>query len=197
MNQQAEKKLQEIILPDLEKGRANFDKPHTEAVVKHIKDLIAHNEHLRLDEEVLVIAAYAHDWGYTDLFKDTTSSRNYKKIKEAKPLHMKIGAEKIQKLLNNPVFDYLSADQKARIVHLVGIHDAITEHKDPDELILMEADTLGAIDISSVPPGFDKETNKIYMNKSVKFRLSHFISGRGKELAEEFVRIRNEYYDRL
>ena len=59
--------LQEQIFPDLEKGRPT-DKPHTLDVVNKIKDIIANTPELKLDTEVLIIAAYAHDWGYTNLF---------------------------------------------------------------------------------------------------------------------------------
>lgn len=197
MNQAAEQKLRDIILPDLEKGRVNFDKPHTEAVVAHIKDIIQHSSELNLDEEVLITGAYAHDWGYTDLFKDAESSRSYEDIKKAKPLHMKLGAEKIQMLLRDDVFEYLSDSQKDRIVHLVRIHDKLRNLRDIDELILMEADTLGAIDISKVEPGFDKETNEKYMNNSVRFRRSLFISKRGKELIDTLIEERNHYYNNL
>ena len=62
--------LKSTILSELEAGRPNWDKPHTEAVVEHIKAIINSEPSLNLDTEVIVIAAYAHDWGYAGLFED-------------------------------------------------------------------------------------------------------------------------------
>ena len=64
-----EKYLQEKILPDLEKSRGGFDKIHTLEVAGWLKQIISHNPKLKLDKTVLLIAAYAHDWGYSKIFK--------------------------------------------------------------------------------------------------------------------------------
>lgn len=63
-----EQALINAILPELEKGRPNFDRPHTVAVVIKVKEIIKNNPQLKLDEAVLIVAAYSHDWGYADLF---------------------------------------------------------------------------------------------------------------------------------
>jgi len=56
-----EEYLKEKILPDLEKSRGGFDAIHTLEIVEWIKKIIDHNPELKLDREVLIIAAYAHD----------------------------------------------------------------------------------------------------------------------------------------
>ena len=65
-----EKLLSETIYPQLEKGRPNWDKPHTISVVEKMKEILEHSPTLKVDKVVLLIAAYAHDWGYSGLFED-------------------------------------------------------------------------------------------------------------------------------
>src|SRR3990167_9208963 len=98
-----EEYLKNKILPDLVNSRGGFDKIHTLEVVDWIKQIIIHNPQLKLDQTVLIIAAYAHDWGYCGLFKKGQVMTE-EIIKPAKPLHMKLGAEKTEKLLNDKFF---------------------------------------------------------------------------------------------
>ena len=100
---QIEAFLNKKILPDLEHSRGGFDKIHTLEVVEWIKRIIDNNPQLKLDKIVLVISAYAHDWGYSGIFKKG-EVMNAKIIEEAKSLHMTIGAEKIKNLLNDSFF---------------------------------------------------------------------------------------------
>ena len=62
--------LQNAIFPELEKGRPNWDKPHTSAVVHFYKQIIQNSPNIRVDFIVILIAAYAHDWGYAGLFHE-------------------------------------------------------------------------------------------------------------------------------
>ncbi|NCO12285.1 MAG: hypothetical protein COZ34_04455 [Candidatus Pacebacteria bacterium CG_4_10_14_3_um_filter_34_15] len=82
---QIERVLKQIILKDLSKGRKNFDKPHTEAIVywmKHLLKMLEEkkvpktNDQPRLDSQVLITAAYAHDWRYVGLFSNSNSNFN-------------------------------------------------------------------------------------------------------------------------
>ena len=77
--------------------------------------------------------------------------------------HTTLTRKKLEELLQRPEFSFLSESQKARATHLVNVHDKINELKDPDELILMEADTLGALDVTLVTPSFDVESNDKWM----------------------------------
>ncbi|MCD8484338.1 hypothetical protein LRY65_02005 [Candidatus Woesebacteria bacterium] len=103
--------LRDTIFPELEKGRPNWDRPHTEAVVKYLKEIIAQTPELKLDRDVLIIAAYAHDWGYADLFADG-KPLNFDQVISRKKEHMRLGAEKLEKLLQKPEFDFLTKEQK-------------------------------------------------------------------------------------
>lgn len=191
----AEKLLQDTILPQLEKGRPNYDKPHTIGVVSKVRDLIQHNPDLMLDEAVLIIVAYAHDWGYANLFHDGIA--DFEAVKVAKQEHMRLSAQKIDQLLIDPIFSFLTMDQKARVVEIVGKHDRLDALKEVDELIFMEADTLGALDTRFVTPTFDKESNEKYMNGPLQKRLSLFITDFGKSEAQRLIKQREAYYDNL
>lgn len=147
---------EEYALGFLNKGREGWDVPHTRAVVYYAK-LITKSE----NQDLLVIptAARLHDIGYFGITEE--DAREYEKVKEAKEFHMEVGArvarrfvdrEEVAKILNNA--------QQDRVVHLVWVHDRLEELKDLDEIILMEADTLGSIDVRRVKPTFDQEEEK-------------------------------------
>jgi len=187
-----EEYLKEKILPDLEKSRGGFDKIHTLEVIAWLKEIINHNTELELDKEVLLISAYAHDWGYSDIFEDG-QSMNFEIIENAKELHMEIGAKKIKALLKDDFFSFLTDTQKARCVHLVAVHDKKFEIKDIDELILMEADMLSALEITSKPI-FDVESNKKFMEAMKTTRIPKFITEFSKNKAKKLIKVREEYY---
>ena len=181
------------ILPDLEAGRPNWDEPHTRAVVKHMKAIIENNPDLNLDQEILTIAAYAHDWGYSGLFKGG-KPLNMNDVSNAKEAHMKHSGQKLRELLKDPIFNFLSEERKQRAVHLTQRHDKLNELKDVDELVLMEADTLGGLDIEEVKPTFDKESNDRYMKGVREKRLPLFITEYGKMEFERLYKARQKYY---
>ena len=188
-----EKVLQKKIFPELESGRPNWDRPHTLAVVKHIKAIIKNSPSLNLDEDALVIAAYAHDWGYADLFEGG-KPLSLDDVNSAKKAHMIIGAKKITKLLKNTTFNFLTKTQKLRIAHLVRVHDKVNILKDVDELVLMEADTLGGLDITMVKPSFDKDSNERYMRGVKMKRFPLFITDYGKQAFKKLFKSRKDYY---
>ncbi len=189
--------LRQIILKDLaNQGRKDYDKPHTEAVVYWLKELLARLDNLDgfdspdLDPAVLITAAYAHDWGYAGLFADA-DSRWLNNIIDRKKLHMQRGAEKIEQLLYQRLNNYFTDRQKWRIVHLVAVHDQVRELKDEDELLLMEADTLGMLDVERVTPTLSPADEKRFMQHSIyKLRLPRFRHEEAKKIAEELIKAR-------
>jgi hypothetical protein len=188
-----EKILADIIFPELEAGRPNWDKPHTQAVVAKVKEIIEHSPNLKLDKMVLVIAAYAHDWGYAGMFKDG-QKLEYKDVMDAKEVHAILSAEKLTKLLKNPAFDILTKEQKDRAMYLVRTHDNLGQWEGIDALVLMEADTLGGLDVSYVTPTFDAASNEKYMQGVRARRLPYFTTDYGKSEFERLFRMRNEYF---
>ncbi len=187
--------VKEEILPDLERGRPNWDKPHTLAVVKKLKSILEHTPNLDIDRIVLIIAAYAHDWGYVGRFGSGIAQ--IEDIQKVKAVHMEIGAQRLEELLKEPEFDFLSKGQKARAVHLVRVHDKLEELRDVDELVLMEADTLGAADSMLVKPSFDAKSNKKWVAKVRQERASRFITDYSKSELPGLLAKREIYYQSL
>ncbi len=194
MIQELEKYLQDKVFPDLEKGRPNWDRTHTERVVKFTKEIIKDCADQNVDFFVLLIAAYCHDWGYAGLFDSDYAT--YQEIKNQKDLHMEIGAVKTAKILKDSIFDFLTPEEKERIVHLVFMHDRLAEIHDLDEIILAEADTLGALENNVENGTFDLKDNEKYLEKVKIKRLPIFIHSKFKAKAEELVeksRVRFKY----
>lgn len=186
--------LKENILSDLERGRPNWDAPHTLAVVKHIKNIIKNNSEFDLDEAVLIIAAYAHDWGYVGMFDETIEMKD---IGNAKKAHMELGARKLEKLLKDDYYNFLSKKQKSRAVHLVKVHDKLSRLNDIDELVLMEADTLAGMDVGAVEPTLSVSDLRRYISKSEKNRVSKFITKYSKDKVQDMLKKYHEYIDKL
>ncbi|MBU0570065.1 HD domain-containing protein [Patescibacteria group bacterium] len=190
-----EKFLQEKILPDLEKGRPDFDKPHTIAVVDKVKEIIKNSPQFEVDPIVLLIAAYAHDWGYCGLFRDGQALQ-LEDVAQAKTAHMQLGAEKLSKLLQNKIFSFLTKNQKERCVHLVSVHDKLSELKERDELILMEADTLGGLDTNYIKPTYNAESNRKFIEVVKKQRAPKFITNYGKRELPKLIQMRMDFYEK-
>ena len=195
MNTNYEEFLKENIFPDLENGRPNWDVPHTETVVWYLKNILDNNPNLYLDSDVLIIAAYAHDWGYSGLFNNG-KKLDFNNIYNAKSTHMEIGAIKLTELLKNSVFDFLSKERKERTIHLVLLHDNLKMLKDNDELVLMEADTLSTLDVERVKPSFDKSSNEKFMEEVKNTRYPKFITEYGKRMFNELYQLRIAYYSK-
>jgi hypothetical protein len=188
-----EEYLKEKILPDLEKSRGGFDKIHTLEAVAWLKQIISYNPELKIDETVLLISAYAHDWGYSGIFKEG-QVMSIEIVENAKKLHMELGAKKIETLLMDDFFSFLNDTQKARCIHLVAVHDKKFEIKDTDELILMEADMLSSLQISPGKPIYDAESNKKFMGSMLATRIPKFITEFSRNEAKRLIKIREDYY---
>lgn len=188
-----EEMLKTKILPELEAGRPNWDKPHTEAVVAYVKSILDNTPSLNVDRVVLVIAAYAHDWGYAGLFSNG-KQLNIDDVNNAKARHMQLSADKLREFLTDSGFDFMSDKQKERAIHLVSCHDNLESLKDTDELVLMEADTLGWLDVAKVKPSFDKVSNQKYMEGVRSKRLPLFITEYGRHVFETLYQSREKYY---
>lgn len=188
--------LETRILPELEKGRPNWDRPHTLAVVHWLREILAHSPELDLDASVLLIAGYAHDWGYADLFDKGRPIDREAELR-SKPLHMERGAQKLDALLTDPLFDFLTSEQKQRCVHLVRVHDDLEQLSDPDEWVLMEADTLAALDVDRVEPTYDFESNDKYLKETREKRVDRFVTDYGRTEVERLYAKREDYYRRM
>lgn len=179
----------------LKLGRANWDEPHTRAVVYYAK-LVGRAE--GLDVTVLAVAAWLHDIGYYGEFSEG-ESKKYDVVMNRKEAHMVKGARIASEFVNSDEMrDLFTEEQRQKIVHLVFVHDKIEELSDPYEIVLMEADTLGAIDITKVTPSFDKKNGLNYVENDLKWRrLPMFQTETGKTLAKDLVPKMVEYFENL
>ena len=130
---QIERILRQIILKDLaNKGRPGWDKPHTEAVVYWMKYLLKKINKPQLNPKILITAAYAHDWGYANLF-NRNKQLTVSDVRAHKDLHMKRSLMMIERLIYQRLTNYFSEAEILRITHLVSIHDYPQKLKDEDE----------------------------------------------------------------
>lgn len=170
-------KTEEFALGFLRQGRKEWDEPHTRAVVFYAGE-IAKSE--GLDVLVLKTAAQLHDIGYYGLFSGD-ESKNLGEVMDRKTMHMINGAKLAKEFLDKPeISGYYTEGQKEEIVHLVSVHDKIEELTTRNELALMEADTLGAIDIDRVATTFGKEDGRKYTEgELLRRRYSKFATETG------------------
>ncbi len=167
---------EEFAMPYLKQGREGFDIPHSQRVA-HYAMLLGSEAHL--DTTVLGIAGWLHDIGYAELFENNSSSHSA--VKDRKALHMEIGAQRANEFVHLPhIASVLTPQQQERIVHIVGIHDNLGALKHEDEIVFMEADTLGALDVAHVTPSFDYDNAMSYLDGLTYKRMPLFRTELGK-----------------
>lgn len=182
--ERAGQQIENFALEYLCQGREDWDEPHTRAVVYYAEKLALASG---LDVLVFTTAAWLHDIGYFGLFEDGEAGQ-YAQITDRKKLHMEIGAKMAKDLLNSPgIREFYTPEQIEQIVHLVGTHDKLTELLVPEEFVFVEADTLGAIDLTRVVPTFDKVNGLKYIESLRKRRVPLFVSDLGKEYLAELL----------
>ena len=186
--------LQAVIFPDLEKGRKDFDLPHTKAVVFWMKELLTQLNNPELNAKVLITAAYAHDWGYIGLF-DGFNSNDPHVIASRKPLHMEHGAKLITDLLTTQLKSEFTQNEVTAVAQLVAVHDLVEQVQTPEEVLIMEADTLGMLDVDKVKPTFSPEENtKFVTNEVYNRRLLYFKDAIALEKAKELAEKRRLFF---
>lgn len=187
MYSRAEDCLKAVVLPDLERGRAGWDRPHTELVVAYTKEIVAAETGLELNEDILTIAAYGHDWGYAGLF-DHTPANDLETIKAQKDEHMRRGANMMSRLLDRQSqFNYLSWREKYDICRLIFMHDRIEDLREPHELVLMEADTLASFDGAGTESAFTPEQKARFQAKAKERRVPNFITDFSRRKIQELA----------
>ncbi len=148
----------------LEQGRPDFDIPHTQAVVcwafrlatdynRRVAEGAIENS-APVDVNVLVSAALFHDIGYYGKFDEDPGLAE---ISNRKAEHMVVGARMAKKFFETLPIPFFDEEQINQICHLVSVHDNLNEIHSIEETILLEADTLGAIDINWVEPTYQGE----------------------------------------
>jgi len=145
----------------LKQGRPDFDVPHTQAVVHWAFHLSTdYNRRVTeraiengppVDVSVLVTAALFHDIGYYGEFAEDPGLAE---ISDRKAKHMAVGAKMVGNFFESLTTPFFNKKQIHQICHLVSVHDNLDKIHKMDEVILLEADTLGAIDVDWVEPTF-------------------------------------------
>jgi putative nucleotidyltransferase with HDIG domain len=177
--------VEEYALSFLRKGREGFDIPHTKTVVYYAEQIaIAQG----FDVQVFKTAAWLHDIGYFGLFNSTVESDNFEKIGERKAFHMINGGKIARGFLNSPeITEFYNPEQKDKIIFLVENHDKLDELSTLEQYAFMEADTLGAIDLSRLKPTYDKVNALKYIKNDLAKRIELFKTEYGKRVLEELL----------
>lgn len=184
MHSEYEQFLIDTILPELEQGREGWDLPHTQSVVSHVKK-IAHKEDLAdVETHSLVIVGYLHDYGYMH-FREMLDGGPTGGVPKRE--HPAKSAEKWEEIRDHEVFDFLDESAKNRIKHLILVHDDVYNLSERDELLFMEADTLGALSTRGEIE-VDSERYQMYLRHTQDKRIARFVSEYGLQEAERLMR---------
>lgn len=181
----AEKKLKDRVIAILENGRPKWDVAHTLLAVGYMRKLIRAEGG---DETTLISAMYLHDIGYIGLIKE-----GYKlnEVMDSKALHMEVGARQAKQLLKELEYP---AKVIEKIVHLVKMHDKVAELTTKEELLVMEADTLAALNTRRIKPTFNREDYLKYLSDVEKIRVPRFVTKKGKNILVKLLREAKSYY---
>lgn len=177
LEKEIENLLRERVVKILKRDKSGWTLQHTLKVVYWVKKLIREEGG---NPRILIPAAYLHDIGYieADIGKREKMDEVYSKKLE----HMKLG-EKICRKVLSEFTHYFTEDEIEKICNYVGKHDLpelenikIDDH---DFQLLIEADSLGAID-PSLKPTFSKRDVKKYLIRFEKIRIPLFKTKTGK-----------------
>lgn len=146
----SEEKIKEEVVSLLEKGKPDWDIPHTLSAVKWMKKIVRETG---ADEKILVTAIYFHDTGYPELEKEYSFEESI----IAKKNHAKRGAIFARNFLET-LSEFSEEDivEICRLVENHDVHDNIGEN-DLNRQLIFEADGLAQLDWEACPPNFDKE----------------------------------------
>ena len=185
LDKETEEKLKAEAIKHLEKGKAGWDLPHTLACVYWMRKLI---EKEGGNERILVTAMYLHDIGYPEMGVD----RGYEDMLRGKKVHEKIGARESEKILRKIGF---SEDEIKKIVYLVRYHDSFEKLDTHDKQLIVEADSLAAIDWERVTPTFSREDSIRYLKYFKTKRAKDFKTETGKKFLKDLLEKAEHYWD--
>lgn len=183
------KLVKDFSLQYLEKGRKNFDVPHTKGTVYWVFRLATdYNKRIEdgeisgkspVDIDVLITSAWLHDIGYFGKFEGEARADQ---IRGKKTEHMSVGAKIAGSFLIEYASEHLTIDQIGQVIDMIGGHDNLDEEKTDSEAIFLEADTLGGIDVTWVEPTYRGEEALNYLDsKGSQKRRNLFITPLGLE----------------
>jgi HD superfamily phosphodiesterase len=191
LSKELEEKIKTRAISYLEKGKPNWDVPHTLNAVDWMKKLIKEEGG---NEKILLTAMYLHDIGYS---LSQMKGYSFDEVMEAKKDHAELGALESKKILNE--LDEFSQEEVNEICKLITNHNnkelILTLNPEKDEyshnqILVREADGLSKIDWYHVTPNFDiKRYFEYYKERSVPC----FKTETGKKFLKEILQKAEEY----
>jgi len=181
LDNKLEQKLKSVAIKYLERGRPNWDVPHTLACVYWMKELLKHESG---NPKILVTAMYLHDTGGADLFNESHNTHgSQKELKEEQMKRSKVISEKILYEIGG-----FSKDEINRILYLVSVHDNITEiTSSQDGQLVFESDSLGQIDRDRVKPTFSKKDSLKFLDFFEQERVPYYKTEIGKKFLNQLL----------
>lgn len=182
-----EQKLKSAVLKYLEKGRPNWDVPHTLAAVHWIKELLKHEIG---DPKILITTIYLHDIGYANKLKKGYGFQDNQLVRPDHMVHGEILAKKILKKIGG-----YTEDEIKKIAHLVKIHDELDKIDTPEVQLVFEADSIASIDVERVKPNFDKKNYLEFLDFFEKERVPRFKTKIGKKFLKKVLEKAKRYFE--
>ena len=155
------KRIWELALPYLKKGRMKDFVVHTQGVVRAMEMLVEKEDK---DRDLLISAAILHDTGWSKVPVDLQLTDDENKKIEGLKLHLKYAVPIIEKILTKVGYD---KEQIKEISNLVVAHK-FTDPKDRNKRLLIDADALA--DAFKKQFYADVEAYKTTPEKLYKFR---------------------------
>ena len=197
LSKELEEKVKLEAMKYLEKGKPNWDIPHTLRAVYWMKELIKREGG---DEKILVTAMYLHDIGYPNL----QEGYDFNDLINSKKDHSKLGALEAEKVLGN--LEEFSEDEINKISRLIANHDnkelILTLNPKADEyshnqILVRESDGLSKLDWYNVTPNFDKENVAKYLEYYKQRTVPCFKTETGKKFLKEVMQKAEEYLENM
>lgn len=196
-SKELEEKVKSKAIEYLEKGKPNWDIPHTLRAVYWMKELIKKEGG---NEKILVTTMYFHDIGYPNL----QEGYNFNDLIKSKPNHSKLGAFEAKKVLGN--FEEFSEEEIEKISKLIENHDnkelILTLNPETDEyshnqILVRESDGLSKLDWYNVTPNFDKENTAKYLEYFKERSVPCFKTETGKKFLKEVMQRAEKYLENM
>ncbi len=186
-----DKKIEEIIKKEaiklLEKGKTDWDVPHTLLSVKRMRELIKKEGG---EEKILAPTMYLHDTGYPYIEKND----KFKKMMDAKKNHAEIASENSKKILKKLNFN---PKEIKEISSLIKNHDKHKNIKTKNEQLVFEADSLAQIDWHTITPTFTKKETAKFLNYFKKERLPKIKTKTGKKIQTKLLKEAEQYVKKI
>jgi hypothetical protein len=190
LSKKLEEKVKKEVSKALEKGRPDWDLPHTLDSVRWMKKLV---EKEGGNEKILVTAMYFHDIGYRSLSRGY-SYEDIVKVKKERD-HAKVGARMAGVILEK-IGGYTDREIE-KIMYLVKNHSRHDNLDSKERQLIFEADGLAQINWQKVPPNFDKKNCLQWMKKYLEIErpIERWRTITGRRFFKQLLKKTKVYWD--